>query len=101
MKAMFRLGSFCWSMILALAVSQAAHFPAGIDPRLCPNYPQCDNAILAAFSKNPLPFMRGGSGSGRNNGGARDIEINHFLFTPPGYPVGLTRDQCPNYPFCH
>uniref|UniRef100_T1H8U8 CPCFC domain-containing protein n=1 Tax=Rhodnius prolixus TaxID=13249 RepID=T1H8U8_RHOPR len=48
------------ALAYCVGISLAAQFPAGIDPRLCPNYPQCDNAILAAFSKNPLPFMTQG-----------------------------------------
>ncbi|XP_073972555.1 uncharacterized protein [Rhodnius prolixus] len=93
--------SFMVKILTALAycvgISLAAQFPAGIDPRLCPNYPQCDNAILAAFSKNPLPFMT----QGKQNGKDASPEIDHFFFLQPGYPVGLSRIQCPNYPFCH
>ncbi|KAK9504294.1 hypothetical protein O3M35_010660 [Rhynocoris fuscipes] len=84
----------CWMAVSSLSAEQ---YPAGVDPRLCPNYPQCDNAILAAFNKYPLPPLRGQSR------GKSDVlpEFDHFFFTQPGYPVGLTRDQCPNYPFCH
>uniref|UniRef100_A0A146M524 Cuticle protein 1 n=1 Tax=Lygus hesperus TaxID=30085 RepID=A0A146M524_LYGHE len=82
-----------------------AQFPAGIDPRLCPNFPQCDNALLAAFAKNPLPGFEkfaggGGRGAGVGSGKPVPYKIDHFLLTPPGYPIGLSRDQCPNYPFC-
>ncbi|CAA9995029.1 unnamed protein product [Nesidiocoris tenuis] len=40
---------------ISYVLGQAAQYPAGVDPRLCPNFPQCDNALLAAFNKNPLP----------------------------------------------
>lgn len=39
----------------------AAQYPAGVDPSLCPGYPNCDNALLhnakpqPAWSHNPQP----------------------------------------------
>ncbi|CAH1403756.1 unnamed protein product [Nezara viridula] len=66
-------------------------YPAGVDPRLCPSYPQCDNKILAEYAKNPLPFQQK----------LKNGDIDHFFFSAPGYPVGLSPIQCPNYPFCH
>ncbi|BES95158.1 Hypothetical protein NTJ_07968 [Nesidiocoris tenuis] len=98
---------------ISYVLGQAAQYPAGVDPRLCPNFPQCDNALLAAFNKNPLPGFEKNAPGGYGGGGGRgagvgaggrgnygDVKIDHFLLTPPGYPIGLSRSQCPNYPFC-
>lgn len=41
-------------MVLAYAQHPpAAQYPAGVDPSLCPGYPNCDNAVLHGAKQQP------------------------------------------------
>lgn len=39
-------------LVAAIAAPTADKYPAGLNPNLCPNYPHCDNALLAAHSQS-------------------------------------------------
>ncbi|GLH13686.1 Cuticle protein 1 [Gryllus bimaculatus] len=62
----------------ALAAPQADRYPAGLNPALCPNYPHCDNSLIAAYGPAAAAAPR-----------ARE------------YPAGVPAAACPNYPFCN
>lgn len=53
-------------LVSALAQPAADKYPAGVDPALCPNYPHCDNVLLAHGQQN-AGF---GGGYGGNYGGS-------------------------------
>lgn len=41
-------------MVIACAQHlPAAQYPAGVDPALCPGYPNCDNVLLHAAKSQP------------------------------------------------
>jgi len=89
----------------------AARYPSGLNPALCPNYPHCDNVLLAAYSQpnagaddyynNDIGHI----GSGRQHhpsvvAGLYNQHHQLASYTEPGYPAGLSSSNCPNYPYC-
>lgn len=100
----------------------AARYPSGLNPALCPNYPHCDNALLAAHGQ-PGGAVDGYHHGDHYNGNDDDGDAHHYSsgyqhhpsaygghhrqqpsvplpYTEPGYPAGLSSSNCPNYPYC-
>ncbi|XP_050429297.1 cuticle protein 1 [Adelges cooleyi] len=82
----------------------AARYPSGVNPALCPNYPHCDNALLAAYAQ---PAQHHAHYSPHYDDGHHynDGTYNHqpavpLPYTEPGYPAGVSSSSCPNYPYC-
>lgn len=162
--------SVIFTVVTATAAvsTSGAQFPAGLDPALCPNYPHCNNALLASaihgsqydglydVGNHVSHYDNGkyddgsynsryddgsyngryddGSYNGRYDDGSYNSRYDdggHYddsgrsygsagyrqqpshlqqygavsghlgsLLTEPGYPVGLTSADCPNYPYC-
>nr|XP_018903660.1 PREDICTED: cuticle protein 1-like [Bemisia tabaci] len=65
------------SALVAVVLAQAQQWPAGLNPAACPNYPNCDNTVVALYGGLPYaaPVAR-------------------------SYPAGVPAAACPNYPFC-
>nr|XP_014276436.1 uncharacterized protein LOC106680918 [Halyomorpha halys] len=61
--------------VAVVATSLAKEYPPGISPALCPDYPFCDNRLIALYS--PVPY------------------------TAPGFPANVNPAGCPNYPYCN
>ncbi|VVC37236.1 Cuticle protein CPCFC [Cinara cedri] len=95
-----------------------ARYPSGLNPALCPNYPHCDNALLAAYVQTDAgteysddrdqhryngndgqyqhhPYQAGSASSYNNR-----QPLANLPYTEPGYPAGLSSSSCPNYPYC-
>ncbi|KAG8224338.1 hypothetical protein J437_LFUL004294 [Ladona fulva] len=70
-------------LLVAAAVAVADKYPAGLNPALCPNYPNCDNALIALHSANPSA-------------------VTPYWAAPIAkeYPAGVHPAACPNYPYC-
>lgn len=97
---------------VAVVASQAAQYPAGVNPHLCPNYPHCDNALLglhaqAAAANAPVHapvYAPVPAPSPYAVPGVPGYVPNHLGV--PGvpaaaqYPAGVSPQQCPNYPYC-
>jgi len=109
----------------AVVLGGAARYPSGLNPALCPNYPHCDNALLAAYAQ-PASSSSGAVDYNDNDGHYYDNSryndvAGHYgsgyqhrhpsasagvynglpsAYTEPGYPAGLTSSNCPNYPYC-
>lgn len=89
-------------------LSGASRYPSGLNPALCPNYPHCDNVLLAAYVQSGArsDYNVGQYGSDNyQHHPSRVYNHKHQLpiqspFTEPGYPAGLTSSNCPNYPYC-
>lgn len=94
-----------------------ARYPSGLNPALCPNYPHCDNALLAAYAQPAAGSDYNDHYTNNNNAGQyygsgyqhHPSEASHYHnsqplvpspYTEPGYPAGLTSSNCPNYPYC-
>lgn len=100
----------------AVLAGGGARYPSGLNPALCPNYPHCDNALLAAHAQPAAGNGYGDHYATNDNGqyyGAgyqhHPSEASHYHnsqplvpspYTEPGYPAGLTSSNCPNYPYC-
>ncbi|KAK6634650.1 hypothetical protein RUM43_012051 [Polyplax serrata] len=101
------------AFVAATAAPTADKYPAGLNPNLCPNYPHCDNALLAAHSQQQaghastyhtpastytIPATYAGYGSGHIS----NIYSGHSAgsYAAPGYPAGVDPSTCPNYPYC-
>uniref|UniRef100_A0A1B6CST7 Cuticle protein CPCFC domain-containing protein n=1 Tax=Clastoptera arizonana TaxID=38151 RepID=A0A1B6CST7_9HEMI len=67
-------------LLAAAAVAIPTEWPAGLNPATCPNYPYCDNAIVALYNSPPAPVA--------------------YAAPADGYPAGVSPAACPNYPFC-
>lgn len=100
--------------------SGGARYPSGLNPALCPNYPHCDNALLAAYAQPAAsndysqnhdqiryngqystgyqhhPYGAGAANSYNSN----SQSLANLPYTEPGYPAGLSSSNCPNYPYC-
>lgn len=108
---------------IVAVLSGAARYPSGLDPALCPNYPHCDNALLAAYAQpaagHANVYYGGvdedddshryngaaaaghyGSGYQQHAGAYRHHHHQPAPYTEPGYPAGLSSSNCPNYPYC-
>ena len=71
---------------LSTASLAADRYPAGLNPALCPNYPHCDNALLALH----------------NNGlGVAAVPVQATVWGGREYPAGVSPAACPNYPYCN
>ncbi|XP_069703577.1 cuticle protein 1-like [Periplaneta americana] len=66
--------------LVAVAAAQADKYPAGLNPAVCPNYPHCDNAVVALY----------------NNLGQVAVPYT----AAQNYPAGVSPAACPNYPYC-
>ncbi|XP_046387213.1 cuticle protein 1-like [Ischnura elegans] len=79
---------FVFAACVAVAVCAVADkYPAGLNPALCPNYPDCDNSLIALHSGNPsavLPYAA--------------APLYH---AGREYPAGVHPAACPNYPYCN
>lgn len=71
-----------WSQVQGQA---ADRYPAGLNPALCPNYPHCDNLLLALHA----------------NGLAAPAPVAPTVWNGKEYPAGVSPAACPNYPYCH
>ncbi|XP_071448531.1 cuticle protein 1-like [Hetaerina americana] len=72
--------------VAAAMCVEADRYPAGLSPALCPNYPHCDNALIALHSSNPsavTPYA---------------APLYHY---GREYPAGVHPAACPNYPYCN
>ncbi|XP_055838149.1 uncharacterized protein LOC129906412 [Episyrphus balteatus] len=58
-------------------------YPAGVDPKSCPNYPYCDGAAShnAAAPATAAPPLQG--------------------YNERQYPAGVSPHSCPNFPYCN
>ncbi|XP_046404464.1 cuticle protein 1-like [Ischnura elegans] len=72
----------------------AARYPAGVDPKSCPNYPYCDNTALAVAHHGAVAPYAANVYSTYGNHGA----IAHGAVA--NYPAGVSPHSCPNYPYC-
>lgn len=100
-------------------LSGGARYPSGLNPSLCPNYPHCDNVLLAAYAQPSAANDYYGNDDGQYNGAAAGHYQHHpsghvaglygqghhqyqqpAAYTEPGYPAGLSSSNCPNYPYC-
>ncbi|KAK3921351.1 Cuticle protein 1 [Frankliniella fusca] len=106
---------------VAMVASQAAQYPAGVSPHLCPNYPHCDNALLALHAQGaanapvhaaayapvpnynlPVPSYN----APQPNYNAYNPYAAAPAPAPAGvpaaaqYPAGVSPASCPNYPYC-
>ncbi|XP_025412368.1 cuticle protein 1 [Sipha flava] len=105
--------------VQATAVLAGARYPSGLNPALCPNYPHCDNVLLAAYAQPGANDYSGqynnnnnddtqhyGSGYQRHPAVGAYSHYRHqqpsvpLPYTEPGYPAGLSSSNCPNYPYC-
>nr|CAD7458588.1 unnamed protein product [Timema tahoe] len=76
---------FVLATVVVAVVAQADRYPAGLNPALCPNFPLCDNALVALYN-NPAP--------------GAPIPYSAPVQTAAGYPAGVNPASCPNYPYC-
>jgi hypothetical protein len=65
---------------ITAVVGQASKYPAGLNPALCPNYPHCNNVLLALHSNTGYHVP--------------------FAAAAHNYPAGVSPLACPNYPYC-
>lgn len=72
-----------YNHIEPVAAKGGDKYPAGVDPRSCPNFPYCDKPIVpgthSAYHHQPAPLPG---------------------FTERLYPAGVSPASCPNYPEC-
>ncbi|KAE8750966.1 Cuticle Protein CPCFC 1 [Frankliniella occidentalis] len=103
---------------VAVVASQAAQYPAGVSPHLCPNYPHCDNALLALHAQGaanapvhaaayaPAPNYNNYNPAPNYNNYNPAPAYNPYNAAPAGvpaaaqYPAGVSPASCPNYPYC-
>ncbi|XP_063217647.1 cuticle protein 1-like [Bacillus rossius redtenbacheri] len=96
-------------------IAQADRYPAGVNPALCPNFPICDNTLLASQGAggpapynsynngayNPAAYNNGAYNNGAYNSGAYNSGAYNAAPAPAaGYPAGVNPASCPNYPYC-
>ncbi|XP_063391281.1 cuticle protein 1-like [Cydia fagiglandana] len=100
------------------AVAAGIEYPPGINPALCPNYPNCDMELLARYAPQTLPFPGYGFPYARMvyaapypiaapipapipvPVAAPITEEPAALPTAPLYPADVDPASCPNYPYC-
>ncbi|XP_055917454.1 activating signal cointegrator 1 complex subunit 2 homolog [Eupeodes corollae] len=58
-------------------------YPAGVNPKSCPNYPYCDVPYDSPAAAAPAP---------QGNQGYNDRQSQ--------YPAGVSPHSCPNFPYC-
>ncbi|XP_077292466.1 uncharacterized protein LOC143915630 [Arctopsyche grandis] len=74
------------------ASSYAREYPAGLFPALCPDYPNCDNALLARYYADGQPKPE------YLTAVPHSAPLTAFRTE---YPAGVPAAACPNYPFCN
>ncbi|XP_046404127.1 cuticle protein 1-like [Ischnura elegans] len=83
----------CLAAVMGTGVP-AAKYPAGVDPRACPNYPYCDNTALAVGHHGAVaPYA-----APLHSTYGHQSAIAHGADTE--YPAGVSPHSCPNYPYC-
>lgn len=95
-------------MLVGVVYGQADKYPAGLNPAVCPNYPDCDNSIVALYNAPaaPLPYAAAeGYPAGVNPAACPNYPYCGAI-SPPGYfvrqyPAGVAPASCPNYPYCY
>ncbi|KAG8236254.1 hypothetical protein J437_LFUL011007 [Ladona fulva] len=86
--------ALCIVGALGAAVPEAARYPAGVDPHVCPNYPNCDNVALAARASVPY------APSAPTHYAAPAYGHHAAAPVPASLPAGVDARACPNYPYC-
>ncbi|KAL7030176.1 hypothetical protein ACKWTF_006557 [Chironomus riparius] len=69
-----------YNHVAPAAPKAAAKYPAGVDPRSCPDFPYCPTPILPGHHAHHVAPLPG--------------------FTERLYPAGVSAHTCPNYPEC-
>ncbi|XP_055301696.1 cuticle protein 1-like [Sitodiplosis mosellana] len=73
--------SFFVLIAAAYSAPQAAQWPAGVHPSLCPNYPYCDTSVgVVVAPVAPVAPLEG--------------------FSTRLYPAGVSPAACPGFPIC-
>ncbi|XP_050536225.1 cuticle protein 1 [Daktulosphaira vitifoliae] len=87
------------------SVFGGSRYPSGMNPALCPNYPHCDNALLAAYVQ-PATYQDHYTQNydeiphPKNAANYHQQPVVPLPYVEPGYPAGLSSSSCPNYPYC-
>ncbi|XP_071455117.1 uncharacterized protein [Hetaerina americana] len=85
--------ALCVVGALGSILPHAAKYPAGVNPHTCPNYPYCDNTLLAAHALGHVaPYAAPIYGAYGLHGAVAGAAAK--------YPAGVDPHACPNYPFC-
>ncbi|XP_069703398.1 cuticle protein 1-like isoform X2 [Periplaneta americana] len=81
--------------VVAVAVGGADKYPAGLNPALCPNYPHCDNVLLAQHSHS-VHY------AAPNHYGPYAAAGHYVPYAAAAHnlPAGVSPQSCPNYPYC-
>ncbi|XP_063371021.1 cuticle protein 1-like [Cydia amplana] len=96
------------------AVAAGIEYPPGINPALCPNYPDCDMELLARYGPQPipipefeLPYARMVYAAPYPIPAPIPAPIPVPFAAPiteepaaPLYPADVDPASCPNYPYC-
>ncbi|XP_067004050.1 cuticle protein 1 [Anabrus simplex] len=96
---------FVIAAIVLVAVAQD-RYPAGLNPALCPNYPNCDNSIIATFGPqaSPIPLARSYPAdvpaAACPNYPYCNVNLVPAGYVAREYPAGVPAAACPNYPYC-
>ncbi|KAF4525151.1 hypothetical protein B566_EDAN014768 [Ephemera danica] len=94
----------------AVVMGQADKYPAGVSAALCPNYPYCDNALLALYSSAPVAptarqYPAGVAPAACPNypycGTTGAVPLPYHAAVAREWPAGVAPAACPNYPYCH
>ncbi|KAG4071728.1 hypothetical protein HA402_011882 [Bradysia odoriphaga] len=110
------------STVVVIAYAQhlpAAQYPAGVDPSLCPGYPNCDNALLHNAKQQPAwsqpqPQWSAPAQNWNIQPSTWNYQVpqwqqpaaiyervsNDLSSGGDKYPAGVDPQSCPNYPFC-
>ncbi|XP_059475972.1 cuticle protein 1 [Neocloeon triangulifer] len=102
---------------VSAVMAQADKYPAGVHPATCPNYPYCDNTVVAQYQAWGAPIAREYPAGVHpaacpnypycNNAIPAHAVAYASLAPPAGvpaaarYPAGVSPAACPNYPYCH
>ncbi|XP_049847014.1 cuticle protein 1 [Schistocerca gregaria] len=91
--------------LCAWAVAAQDRYPAGLSAALCPNYPLCDNSVIATFSSPAgVPAARsypaGVAAAACPNYPYCNNNVYPGYAAPREYPTGVHPAACPGYPFC-
>ena len=89
---------------MCLVVGQSDKYPAGLNPATCPDYPNCDNSIIALYNGPPVAYTAPGYPAGVNPAACPNYPYCG-AYSPPGYfvrqyPASVNPAVCPNYPYC-
>ncbi|XP_045508389.1 cuticle protein 1 [Colias croceus] len=76
-------------------VALAREYPAGVHPAICPNYPFCEQGILARFTPDGMPIPEW-----VNNPSILPVAPADPHAAAREYPAGVNPASCPNYPYC-